>query len=60
MVISETINKKRQKEVTAEGLVKFIKLDKFPEPKVTTWQGKKIESTHRASVLNSCPFATAS
>lgn len=51
MVISETINKKRQKEVTAEGLVKFVKLDKFQEPKVTTWQGKKIESTHRASVL---------
>ena len=51
MVITETINRKKQKEVCAEGVVKFVKLDKFQEPKVTTWQGKKIESTHRASVL---------
>ena len=50
-VITQEMNRKKQLETVAEGLVKFIKLDKFPEPKVTTWQGKKIESTHRASVL---------
>lgn len=50
-VITQEMNRKKQLETTAEGVVKFIKLDKFPEPKVTTWQGKKIESTHRASVL---------
>lgn len=50
-VITQEMNRKKQLETTAEGMVKFIKLDKFPEPKVTTWQGKKIESTHRASVL---------
>ena len=50
-VITQEMNRKKQLETTAEGIVKFIKLDKFPEPKVTTWQGKKIESTHRASVL---------
>lgn len=51
MVISETINKKRQKEVTAEGYVKVVKVEKFPETKVFVWDGKKIESTHKASVL---------
>lgn len=50
-IITQEMNRKKQLETTAEGIVKFIKLDKFPEPKVTTWQGKKIESTHRASVL---------
>lgn len=50
-VITQEMNRKKQLETTAEGVVKYIKLDKFPEPKVTTWQGKKIESTHRASVL---------
>lgn len=50
-VITQEMNRKKQLETTGEGVVKFIKLDKFPEPKVTTWQGKKIESTHRASVL---------
>lgn len=50
-VITQEMNRKKQLETTAEGVVKFVKLDKFPEPKVTTWQGKKIESTHRASVL---------
>jgi hypothetical protein len=50
-VITQEMNRKKQLETVAEGLVKFIKLDKFQEPKVTTWQGKKIESTHRASVL---------
>ena len=50
-VITQEMNRKKQLETVAEGIVKFIKLDKFQEPKVTTWQGKKIESTHRASVL---------
>ena len=50
-VITQEMNRKKQLETTAEGVVKFVKLDKFQEPKVTTWQGKKIESTHRASVL---------
>ena len=50
-VITQEMNRKKQLETTGEGVVKFIKLDKFPETKVTTWQGKKIESTHRASVL---------
>ena len=50
-VITQEMNRKKQLETTGEGVVKFIKLDKFQEPKVTTWQGKKIESTHRASVL---------
>jgi len=49
-VITQEMNKKRQMETSAEGVVKFIKLTKFDEPKVTVWQGKKIESTHRASV----------
>ena len=50
-VITQEMNRKKQLETVAEGIVKFVKLDKFQEPKVTTWQGKKIESTHRASVL---------
>ena len=51
MVISESINKKKQKEIFAEGFVKKINIEKFPETKVFVWEGKKIESTHKASVL---------
>lgn len=54
-VISETINKKRQKETCAEGQVKCIKLEKFPELKVSNIKvngvDKRIESTHSAAVL---------
>ena len=51
MVISESINKKKQKEIFTEGFVKKINIEKFPETKVFVWDGKKIESTHKASVL---------
>lgn len=54
-VISETINRKKQKEVVGEGIVKFIKLEKFQELKVSNIKvngvDKRIESTHKASVL---------
>lgn len=51
MVITQEMNRKKQLETTAEGYVKVVKVEKFPETKVFVWDGKKIESTHKASVL---------
>lgn len=56
-VIKSEIDRRTKKEVFfAEGVVEFVKLDKFPEMKtsyikVAGQPDKKIESTHKASIL---------
>lgn len=56
-VINSEIDRRTKKEVFfAEGVVEFVKLDKFPEMKVSYIKvagqpDKKIESTHKASIL---------
>lgn len=56
VINSEIDRKTKQEAFWAEGIVEYVKLDKFDELKVT-WirvQGqpdKKVESTHKASVL---------
>lgn len=50
-IIKTEVDRKRNKVTFAEGVVQFVKLDKFPETKVFVYQGKKIESTHSASIL---------
>ena len=41
-VITQEMNRKKQLETVAEGLVKFIKLDKFQEPKVTLGRERRL------------------
>lgn len=52
-VVNKTPNPVNPKQTLtiATGIVKFIKLDKFPETKSYVYEGKKIESTHKASIL---------
>lgn len=52
-VVNTTPNPVNPKQTLtiATGIVKVIKLDKFPETKSFVYEGKKIESTHKASIL---------
>lgn len=52
MSVINTETDRKGKTVTyATGVVEFVKLDKFDEPKTFHWDGKAIVSTHRASIL---------
>nr|DAY73793.1 MAG TPA: hypothetical protein [Caudoviricetes sp.] len=51
MSVINTETDRKGKTVTyATGIVDFVKLDKFAEPKTFVWDGKAIVSTHRASL----------
>lgn len=51
-IINKEIDRKTKKEaVWAEGVVQFVKLDKFDSPKSFQYQGKSIISTHSCSFL---------
>ena len=51
MSVIKTETDRKGKTVTyATGIVDFVKLDKFDEPKTFHWDGKAIVSTHRASL----------
>ena len=50
-IINKEIDRKKNEVTWAEGVVQFVKLDKYPEVQVFVYQGKKIESTHKASIL---------
>ena len=52
MSVIKTETDRKGKTVTyATGIIDFVKLDKFAEPKTFHWDGKAIVSTHRASIL---------
>lgn len=52
MSVIKTETDRKGKTVTyATGVVEFVKLDKFDEPRTFHWDGKAIISTHRASIL---------
>lgn len=52
MSVIKTETDRKGKTVTwAAGVVEFVKLDKFDEPKTFHWDSKAIVSTHRASIL---------
>lgn len=51
MSVIKTETDRKGKTVTyATGIIDFVKLDKFAEPKTFHWDGKAIVSTHRASI----------
>lgn len=52
MSVINTETDRKGKTVTyATGIVDYVKLDKFAEPKTFHWEGKTIVSTHRASLV---------
>lgn len=52
MSVINTETDRKGKTVTyATGVVDYVKLDKFAEPKTFQWDGKSIVSTHRASLV---------
>ena len=52
MSVINTETDRKGKTVTyATGIVDYVKLDKFAEPKTFQWDGKSIVSTHRASLV---------
>ena len=52
MSVINTETDRKGKTVTyATGIVDYVKLDKFAEPKTFVWDGKSIVSTHRASLV---------
>lgn len=52
MSVINTETDRKGKTVTyATGIVDYVKLDKFAEPKTFLWDGKTIISTHRASLV---------
>lgn len=50
-IINKEIDRKKNEVTWAEGVVQFVKLDKFETPKSRPYQGKSIISTHKCSFL---------